>query len=119
MALAGLEDRSLGVLIWNYHDDDLPAGDAPVELNVLGLPVAGSAVLVEHYRIDGGHSNAFEAWKRMGSPQQPSPEQLAALERSARLETIASPRWHRLKAGALSLGFALPRQAVSLVTLRW
>ena len=28
MALAGLEDRSLSVLVWHYHDDDLPAGDA-------------------------------------------------------------------------------------------
>ena len=25
MALAGLEDRSLSVLVWHYHDDDLPA----------------------------------------------------------------------------------------------
>ena len=70
-----------------------------------GLPVATAPVLLEHYRIDGDHSNAFEAWKRMGSPQQPTPEQLAALERSAQLETIASPRWHRVQAGALSLRF--------------
>ena len=109
----------MSVLVWNYHDDDLPAGDAPVELNLRGLPVPDSSVLVEHRRIDGDHSNAFAVWKRMGSPQQPEPEQLAALKRSAQLEAMGSPRWHRLQAGAISLRFALPRQAVSLITLRW
>ena len=43
----------------------------------------------------------------------------AALKRSAQLEPLTSPSWQRPQAGALSLKFPLPRQAVSLVTLRW
>jgi xylan 1,4-beta-xylosidase len=119
MALAGLEEHSLGALVWNYHDDDLPASDATVELKLSGLPIKDSRVLVEHRRIDADHSNAFEAWKRMGSPRRPSPEQLAALKRSAQLETLGSPRWQTMQSGAIGLHFSLPRQAVSLVTLRW
>jgi len=42
-----------------------------------------------------------------------------ALKRSAQLEAITSPCRQRPQAGALSLKFPLPRQAVSLVTLRW
>ena len=119
MALAGLEDRTLSVLIWHYHDDDLPAPDAAVELLLRGLPVQAGSVLVQHYRIDRDHSNAFEAWKRMGSPPRPTSQQLAALKRSAQLEAITSPCWQRPGAGALSLKFPLPRQAVSLVMPRW
>ena len=45
MALAGLEDRTLGVLVWHYHDDDLPGPDAAVELLLRGLPVQAGSVL--------------------------------------------------------------------------
>ncbi|MGO8901007.1 MAG: hypothetical protein ACLQU5_22030 [Isosphaeraceae bacterium] len=41
------------------------------------------------------------------------------LKRSAQLEAITSPCRQRPQAGALSLNFPLPRQAVSLVTPRW
>ncbi|MEK7407941.1 MAG: beta-xylosidase, partial [Acidobacteriota bacterium] len=65
------------------------------------------------------HSNSYEAWKRMGSPQQPSPEQYAQLEKAARLELLEPPRWIVAKSNAVTLGFRLPRQGVSLVELRW
>ena len=74
-------------------------------------------MLLEHYRIDRDHSNAFEAWKRMGSPQQPTPEQYAALERSSDLALLGSPRWLRPEGGKLTVRLNLPRQAVSLLVL--
>ena len=98
MALAGLEDRTLGVLVWHYHDDDLPGPDAAVELCLRSLPAQAGSVLVRHYRIDRDHGNAFEAWKRMGSPPQPTSQQLAALKRSARLGAITNPCWQRPQA---------------------
>ena len=61
------------VLVWHYHDDDLPGPDAAVELSLRGLPAQAGSVLVQHYRIDSDHSNAYEAWKRMGSPPRPTP----------------------------------------------
>ena len=68
------------VLTWNYHDVDVPAPDAPVQLRVAGLPKGLSGVQVQHYRIDGTHSNAYTAWKEIGSPQQPTAAQYARLE---------------------------------------
>ena len=35
------------------------------------------------YRIDGDHANPLAAWHAMGSPAQPSPEQLALLATAA------------------------------------
>ena len=53
----------------------------------------------------------------MGSPQQPTPEQYAELERSSDLALLGSPEWVRPEGGKLTLRFTLPRQAVSLLVL--
>jgi xylan 1,4-beta-xylosidase len=111
-------DRELAVMIWNYHDDTLPAAPAAVHLSVVGLPRSGS-VLVEHYRIDDQHSNAYSAWQQMGSPQKPSAEQYAALEAAGQLQLLGSPEWLPVNDGQLKLSFPLPRQSVSLLTFRW
>ena len=116
-ALASLRDGKVCVLAWHHHDDDVPGPVADVELTLTGLPAGDGPALLEHYRIDRDHSNAFEAWKRMGSPQSPTPEQRAELERSAELAPLGSPRWVRPEGGRLVLRFPLPRQGVSLLVL--
>jgi xylan 1,4-beta-xylosidase len=118
-ALATRQGRKAAVLVWNYHDDDVAAADAQVTLEIGGLPAAARRVLVRHYRIDGEHSNAYTAWKRMGSPQTPTTVQYAELERAGQLEMLDSPHWGANVGGTVSLVFKLPRQAVSLVELDW
>ncbi len=117
-AIAVRSDHDLSVLAWNYHDDDLPAPDAPVRLNISGLPGA-KRMLLRHYRIDQTHSNAWTLWKQMGSPQQPSAVQYAALEAAGQLQFLDSPHWVDVHGGAAQLDIALPRQAVSLMQLSW
>jgi xylan 1,4-beta-xylosidase len=116
-ALASLQDGRICVMTWHHHDDDVPGPSAEVELSVTGLPAVAAPVLMEHFRIDRDHSNAFEAWKRMGSPQRPTPEQYAELERSSDLALLGSPGWLRPEDGKLAIRFTLPRQAVSLLVL--
>jgi xylan 1,4-beta-xylosidase len=116
-AMASRNERAISVLLWNYHDDDAPAPDAKIKLEVAGLPAA-DRVELRHYRIDGTHSNAYTVWEQMGSPQSPSPEQLARLARAAQLEPLEPPR--RLPDNRpAAVEFRLPRQAVSLVQLAW
>jgi xylan 1,4-beta-xylosidase len=117
-ALATRSDRQLAILVWNYHDDDLPAAPADVRLALAGMP-ASAAVMLEHYRIDDTHSNSYTAWKAMGSPAAPSPEQYAQLEASAQLQLLTSPAWVSVKDGSLAVPFALPRHAVSLIRIQW
>ena len=117
-ALAVRGDGQLSVLVWNYHDDDLPGPEAGVQIQVVGLPDAARRLLVRHYRIDDTRSNAWAAWKKMGSPQQPSPEQQAALEAAGQLQEFESPHW--IGAGRqTTLDLRLPRQSVSLLQLSW
>ncbi len=73
--------------------------------------------MLRHFRIDQDHSNAFEAWKRMGSPMQPAPEQYAGLEQASHLALLNPPERMRPEGGKLTVRFTLPRQAVSLLVL--
>jgi xylan 1,4-beta-xylosidase len=116
-ALASRRDRTAAILVWNYHDDDVPSPPAEVEVVVEGLP-AGRALL-HHYRIDAEHSNAYEAWKKMGSPQPPSPEQYRQLEKFGHLQLLGSPQWLHSEKDRLTLRFDLPGQGVSLLKLTW
>jgi xylan 1,4-beta-xylosidase len=88
-----------------------------VRLEIAGVPSTATRVLVRHYRIDESHSNAWTAWKGMGSPQPP--EQYVRLEAAGQLQLADSPRWVDVRARATKLEFSLPRQGVSLMELSW
>jgi xylan 1,4-beta-xylosidase len=118
-ALASLDQHKLCVMVWHYHDDDAPGPEADVDLLLENLPFVDGQAKVEHFRIDEDHSNAFTAWKRIGSPQQPTPEQYALLEKAGRLATVGEPESVRVAGGRATLKFKLPRQAVSLLQVTW
>ncbi len=114
-ALAVRSEREVSVLAWNYHDDDVPAAIAKVRIELAGVP--DGRALLRHYRIDETHSNAWTVWKAMGSPQNPSTEQYAALEAAGQLQELDSPRWIVAKSGTATIEITMPRQAVSLLNL--
>jgi xylan 1,4-beta-xylosidase len=116
-ALASRAERSIAVLVWHYHDDDLPAPPAAIDLTIAG--VAAATVRLTHERIDADHSNAYDAWKRLGSPQPPSPSQYQTLAREGGLRALEPERQVRVSGGEVRVSFELPRQGVSLVRLRW
>ena len=118
-AIAARGKREIEVLIWNYHDDDLPAPATAIRLAISGLPTGLQRGLLEHFRIDGNHSNAFAAWKEMGSPQLPSPDQYSRLEQAGQLQMLNSPEWLPIKEGTAVHEFLLPRHGLSLVRLSW
>jgi xylan 1,4-beta-xylosidase len=118
-ALATRSEREVSVLLWNYSEDDVEAPGSPVRLTVAGLPAGAARVQVRHYRIDRDHSNSYTAWKQMGSPQHPTPEQTRRLEAAGQLQLLDSPHWVASGAGQVELSFELPRQAVSLVQVSW
>jgi xylan 1,4-beta-xylosidase len=116
-AVATRGEREIAVMVWNYHDDDLPGPSAPVRLALSGVPSAKA--LVEHYRIDDEHSNGYTAWKRMGSPAKPTAGQQARLEEEAQLQLLTSPEWLAAAGGKVEVQFELPRHGVSLIKVSW
>jgi xylan 1,4-beta-xylosidase len=116
-ALASRDTRSAAVLVWNYHDDDLPGPAANVELKIDGVP-NGRASLT-HDRIDATHSNSYSAWQALGSPQTLTRDQFAALEEAGQLQPLEAPKQITVSGGSVTVTFTLPRQGVSLVKIAW
>jgi xylan 1,4-beta-xylosidase len=115
-ALASVgDDGRIAILMWHYHDDDIPGPAASVDLTIGGLANAGRDVLVTEYRVDENHSNAYAEWKRLGSPQEPTAEQYARLEQAGALAAAGPPRPARVDGGEVVLPVVLPRQAVVLI----
>ena len=118
-AQASLDNHKLAVLVWYYHDDDLPGPDAAIDLALEQLPIAEGDIKVTHYRIDANHSNSYEAWLRMGSPYPLSEQQFTKLEQAGKLAELESPKSVQAKDRRLDLPVRLPRQGVSLVVFEW
>jgi xylan 1,4-beta-xylosidase len=116
-AMASIDKNSAAVLIANYHDNSKAGPAAPIDLAISGLP--RGRMLVQHFRVDDDHSNAYEAWKKMGSPAKPTPAQYTELEAAGQLGSAASPRWEHSTDGRLRLNFDLPLHGVSLVLVTW
>lgn len=114
-ALASRSERAMEVLVWNYHDDDVPAASADITVTIGGL--AAGTPMVTQYRVDDRHSNSYEVWKQMGSPQSPTAAQRATLEKAGQLQTIGPVARQRVSDGRLTLNLSLPRQGVALFTI--
>jgi xylan 1,4-beta-xylosidase len=119
--LAALDQESgtVTVLVWNHQDDQYAmAPDAEVAVTLRHLPFAPERARVRHWRIDTGHSNAYTAWQEMGRPQDPTPEQLAALKARQGIEegnpVQSAPDGER----GLRLTLDLPLHALSLLEIR-
>ncbi len=118
-AVATRRGNSAAVMVWNYADDDVAGAAAPVHLTLQGIPATVRRALVEEYRIDGSHSNAYTVWKQMGSPEEPTAEQMSQLKAAGQLELMASPRWVAMDGGKLDLEVEQPRESVSLFSIHW
>ena len=116
-AIATRTADGVEVLVWNYHDDDLPSASVPINLTITGLPANVHRALLEHFRIDSTHSNSFTAWNLMGSPQSPTPEQYQQLESAGQLQLLQSPQWIQMDNGNAHVQFDLPREGLSLIRI--
>jgi xylan 1,4-beta-xylosidase len=117
--IATRKEHEIDILIWNYHDDDLAVPPASINLEVDGFPTAATRGVLEHFRVDSSHSNAFAAWKESGSPESLSAEQVEQLQGKGQLQLLESPREIMIEHGLLQLRFGLPRQGLSLVRFTW
>ena len=108
------------MLVWHYHDDDVPGPDAAVSLTLAGLPAAAAHAKLAHHRVDENHSNAYAVWKKLGSPVAPTKPQYDQLAAAAQLALLTdTPATAEVRDGTTTLSFSLPRQAVSLLVLTW
>jgi xylan 1,4-beta-xylosidase len=114
--IAASEKKNATVMIWNYHDLDVPGKVETVSLNVKGVP--GKKVTYHEYRIDAENSNSYEVWKKMGSPQQPTAQQIAELEKAGKLKKTKTGM-ATVSNGALAMETSVPRQGIVFYKFEW
>lgn len=118
MASRSENGNDIMILVWNYHDVDNPYA-APEEIKIHVAGLNSPKVQVEHFRVDGTHSNAFNEWRKMGRPALPTDEQAKALYRKGNLEMLSSPRWMIPEnSDSITLSFDLPPQGVSFIRIK-
>jgi xylan 1,4-beta-xylosidase len=118
-ALASLDAKKLTVMIWHYHDDDVPGPAAAIELTLDQLPLTSGSARLTQFRIDEAHSNAHAEWKRLGAPIAPNEKQYEQMQQGGQLTAIGPQEVIRMEQGKALVKLRLPRQAVSLLVLDW
>jgi xylan 1,4-beta-xylosidase len=117
-ALAATDQKSATVMVWNYHDEDKQGPAEPIAVTINGLPSVPTVKLTQ-YRIDNEHSNSYEAWKKMGSPANPTAAQIVELQKAGQLKMLQNPDKVNVNNGLAIVNIALPRQGVTLLKLDW
>ena len=118
--LASSETNKVCVMIWHYHDDDVSGPDSQIKLALAGLPAMANEAKLTHYRVDASHSNAYDEWRRMGSPIAPDQRQYRRLQDASNLAKLAeAPASIKVQGGVAEFEFILPRQGVSLAIAEW
>jgi len=117
-ALAAADSHTASVMVWNYEDNEVPGEAVPVTIVLRHIPA--KAANLQQFCIDDQHSNAYEAWKKMGSPQSVTGEQFALLEKAGQLQQEGKDQLLAVTdKGELTIPLTLPGHAVSLLCLRW
>lgn len=114
-ALAARDGKPVTVMVWNYHDEDLQGAAEPVTIRIDGIKA--KTITIQEYRIDNEHSNSYEAWKKMGSPQHPSSKQVTELEKAGQLQKAGKLVKVKTQDGTATVKIDLPKQAVSLLVI--
>ncbi len=108
-------DGAVAVVVWNFDEDMRVEGATDINLVIEGLPV--SQMAVRHYRVDADHSNTHSVWRALGSPDYPTPEQMAILRQHEGLEMLEPAKTVEIRDGRYEMAVHLPMHGVSLVEL--
>jgi xylan 1,4-beta-xylosidase len=115
-AAATRDDGGVSILLWHYHDDDVPGPAAEIALEVDGLP--DTTMSLRHHRMDSSHSNAYAVWHAMGSPQSIGADAYRQLDAAGKLALIEQEAISP-SGGVFRRNVSLPRQGVSLLRFAW
>jgi xylan 1,4-beta-xylosidase len=110
------EEGRVDILLWHYHDDDVPGPAAEVRLFLTGM-TPRRELHATALRVDSENGDAFTAWKAMGSPARPTQPQIEQLLRASRMEERPIAVGPRMNDGSAILETRLPRQGVELIEL--
>lgn len=103
-------DGTLVIAAWNLVAADASGSDKTVTFDFQGVPNDAWAKV---RRVDAAHGDTLDAWKKMGSPNFPTREQIIALRQAA---AIGPAEDVELRDGKLTL--VLPPKGLAVIEVR-
>jgi xylan 1,4-beta-xylosidase len=103
-------DGTLVIAAWNLVEPGADGAEKEISLDLKGVPRNARATI---RRVDAGHGDTLDAWKRMGSPKYPTREQIAELKKAAEM---GPPQVESLQGGRINL--RLPPMGLAVVEIR-
>jgi len=116
-ALATIDADTMYVMLWNYHDDEHTKTETWINLHLKDIDA--KQAFVSSYLVDKNHSNAYTKWQQMGSPQQPSKQQIIDLQNAGQLKQNITAEKFKTINGNLHYHFTLAGQGVALLKVSW
>jgi hypothetical protein len=116
-AIATRNGTQIQILVWNYHDDLVPAAASPVHLSIKLPSDFGMSATVTRLLADEMHGDAYTVWTSQGKPAAPSQMQIQQLKDSMQPGLVESGKRVDVTSGTVNLDFDLARFGVSLITL--
>jgi len=116
-ALATIDADTIYVMLWNYHDDEHTKTETWINLHLKDIDA--KQAFVSSYLVDKNHSNAYTKWQQMGSPQQPSKQQISDLQNAGQLMQNITGEKFKTNNGNLNYHLKLAGQGVTLLKVSW
>ena len=104
------KDGTVVIAAWNLVEPGAEGPEKTIDLNVQGAAADAHATI---YRVDATHGDTLDAWKRMGSPQYPTQQQVAALRKAA--ET-GPPQIERMHGNRITI--TVPPMGLAVIEIR-
>jgi xylan 1,4-beta-xylosidase len=103
-------DGSLVIALWNLVEPGVAGSPKEFQLSLKGL---GSPALAQIMRADADHGDTLDAWKEMGSPADPTKEQIMQLRK---VGSPVAPESLPIEGGKLRV--SVPSQGLAVITVR-
>jgi xylan 1,4-beta-xylosidase len=104
------QDGTLVIAAWNLVDPGAEGADETITFDLKGVADGARATI---RRVDAGHGDTLDAWKKMGSPQYPTREQIELLRKASQ---IGAPEIRVLRQQKLTV--TLPPMVLAVVEIR-
>lgn len=111
------QDDSVCVLLWYFDEHPDATGERMVRLDIQNLSYQSKKVQIQKYVINAQHSNAYSAWCKLGSPQDPTPKALKKIREREALQLVETVENFADPNGRLILSVALSMHGVCLLKI--
>ncbi|MBN2030684.1 DUF2961 domain-containing protein [bacterium] len=112
-------DQSVEVILYHLDEEDFYNENSQtltVDLTINQIPF--DDCLVQVYKIDETHSNGYTVWKDLGSPTEPTVEELNEIKSRDDLELAEPEMWKTILDGTFTKRIQIQNNSVVMVVIQ-